>query len=75
MGESTQGVFCDPLSRRLPNGWSFALPNAAHRDAVDRAYDVTGVPPDVPVRVFAKEDLRNGRDPGMAEALRILAIH
>ena len=31
IGENTQGVFCDSLERHLPNGWSFALPNAVYR--------------------------------------------
>lgn len=72
VGESTQGVFCDPLSRHLPNGWDFGLPNAVYRDAEGRAFDVKGLPPDVPVVGFAPEDLRNGRDPGLEAALRVI---
>lgn len=72
VGESTQGVFCDPLSRRLPNGWSFGFPNAVYRDAEGRTYDVRGLPPDVQVVGFAAEDLRNGRDPGLEAALRVI---
>ncbi|QOY89403.1 S41 family peptidase [Paludibaculum fermentans] len=74
VGESTQGVFCDSLPRRLPNGWSFALPNAVYRDAEGRAFDVAGLPPDVPVVGFAEEDLRDGRDPGIAAALRVMGV-
>lgn len=33
IGEPTQGVFCDVLGRRLPNGWNFGLPNALYRTA------------------------------------------
>ncbi len=72
IGERTQGVFCDSLPRHLPNGWSFALPNAVYRNAEGRAFDVTGLPPDVPVVGFAEEDLRSGRDQGLVEALRVL---
>ncbi|MBN9660113.1 MAG: S41 family peptidase [Acidobacteria bacterium] len=72
VGESTQGVFCDPLARHLPNGWDVELPNAVYRDAEGWAYDVRGLPPDVPVIGFAQEDLRNGRDPGLEAALRVL---
>ena len=72
IGENTQGLFCDPLDRRLPNGWSFSLPNAVYRTADGRAFDVHGIPPDIPAPVFADEDIAAGKDPAMAIALRIL---
>jgi hypothetical protein len=57
IGENTQGVFCDVLSRRLPNGWSFGLPNAVYATADGRTFDVTGIPPDIPVSVFGYADM------------------
>ena len=72
IGEPTQGVFCDILERRLPNGWKFALPNAVYLTADGRAFDVIGVPPDLPVPVFDLADTAAGRDPAMAEAVRLL---
>ncbi len=72
IGENTQGVFCDSLDRHLPNGWTFALPNAVYRGSDGRAFDVSGIPPDVSVPVFADEDVAAGRDPAMAMALRLL---
>jgi hypothetical protein len=72
IGENTQGVFCDSLERHLPNGWSFELPNAIYRTSDNKAFDVSGIPPDVAVPVFADEDLANGRDPAMAAAMRLL---
>ena len=72
IGENTQGVFCDPLERHLPNGWTFALPNAVYRTADGRAFDVSGIPPDLPVPVFADEDISAGRDPAMATAMQLL---
>lgn len=72
IGENTQGVFCDSLDRHLPNGWTFALPNAVYRTSDGRAFDVLGVPPDLRVPVFADIDLTAGRDPAMAMALRLL---
>ncbi|WP_321471588.1 S41 family peptidase [uncultured Paludibaculum sp.] len=72
IGESTQGVFCDPLFRHLPNGWTFALPNAVYRGPDGQAFDVRGIPPDLVVPVFADEDVAAGRDPGMEAALRAL---
>ena len=39
IGENTQGVFSDVLGRRLPNGWSFALPNEVYRTPEGTAFD------------------------------------
>jgi hypothetical protein len=72
IGENTQGVFCDPLGRHLPNGWTFGLPNAVYRSSDGNAFDVTGLSPDIPVPVFADEDVAAGRDPGMAAAMQAL---
>lgn len=72
IGENTQGVFCDVLDRRLPNGWSFALPNAVYRTEKGTAFDVYGIPPGIAAPVFADDDVASGKDPGMANALQIL---
>jgi Peptidase family S41 len=72
VGENTQGLFCDPLDRRLPNGWSFFLPNAVYRTADGRSFDVQGIPPDVPAPVYADDDVAAHKDPAMTIALRII---
>jgi C-terminal processing protease CtpA/Prc len=72
IGESTQGVFSDVLARHLPNGWRFGLPNEVYRTPEGTAFDGSGIPPDIPVPVFADEDVAAGRDPGMARALQVL---
>ncbi len=72
IGENTQGVFCDSLERHLPNGWTFELPNAVYRTSDNEAFDVSGIPPDVAVPVFADDDLAAARDPAMAAAMRLL---
>lgn len=72
IGENTQGVFCDVLDRHLPNGWVFGLPNAVYRTSDGRAFDVSGIPPDLVVPVFADDDVTAGRDPAMAAALHLL---
>ncbi len=69
IGENTQGVFSDVLGRRLPNGWSFGLPNEVFRTADGKTFDGPGIPPDVQVPVFADQDLKAGRDPGLARAV------
>jgi C-terminal processing protease CtpA/Prc len=72
VGENTQGLFCDPLARRLPNGWLFSLPNAVYRTD-GKTFDVAGIPPDVRVPVFADEDVAAGRDPVMTMAVGLLS--
>ena len=71
IGENTQGVFSDVLSRRLPNGWTFGLPN--ERFVTDgNAYDGSGIAPDVPVPVFPRTDLEAGRDGALERALELI---
>jgi C-terminal processing protease CtpA/Prc len=72
IGESTQGVFCDVLDRHLPNGWTFGLPNAVYRTQEGRAFDVTGIPPDVEVPVFVDIDVVARKDPSIETAKRLL---
>ena len=72
IGENTQGVFSDVLSRRLPNGWRFGLPNEIYRTADGKIFDLMGIPPDIEVPVFADADVAAGKDPGMAKALEVL---
>ncbi len=49
VGDNTQGVFSDVLIRKLPNGWTFGLPNEEYLDRDGRSYDVYGIPPDIRV--------------------------
>jgi C-terminal processing protease CtpA/Prc len=73
IGLNTQGVFSDILSRSLPNGWYFHLPNEVYLTADGRAFDATGVPPDVRVPFFIGADLQNGHDLALEEAIQQLA--
>jgi hypothetical protein len=71
VGENTQGVFSDVLGRRLPNGWTFGLPN--ERFVTDgKSYDGSGITPDVLVPVFPRADLEAGRDGALEKALELL---
>jgi len=72
IGENTQGVFSDVLSRRLPNGWAFGLPNEIFLSPEGVAFDGPGIPPEIRVAVFDPADLSAGRDPAMAKALEVL---
>jgi C-terminal processing protease CtpA/Prc len=73
IGENTQSVFSDVLGRRLPNGWRFALPNEVYLTPEDKAFDGTGIPPDIEIPVFTAADVAAGRDPALATTLQFLA--
>ncbi len=62
IGESTQGVYSDVLTRQLPNGWSFGLPNEIFFTEAGEHFEARGVPPDHDVPVFAPDDVAVGRD-------------
>jgi len=72
IGLNTQGVFSDVLSRRLPNGWRFHLPNEIYLTAEQKTFDATGVPPDVRVPFYSAMDLTDGRDAAIEEGQKIL---
>lgn len=73
VGANTQGVFSDVLGRKLPNGWTFGLPNEIYLTKDGKAFDGTGVPPDIEVPIFPAEDLAKGRDSALDKALELLA--
>ena|SRR5579859_422443 len=72
IGLSTQGVFSDTLNRHLPNGWRFRLPNEIYLTNSGRAFDGSGIPPDVRIPFFTHEDLMNGRDAVLEKAIELL---
>ncbi|MBZ4323511.1 S41 family peptidase [Streptomyces huiliensis] len=73
IGENTQGCFSDVLERRLPNGWTFGLPNEEFMRPSDRrTYDVTGVPPHIRTPVFTEEEFTAHRDSALTRARRLL---
>jgi hypothetical protein len=73
IGENTQGVFSDVLTRTLPNGWTFGLGNELYFDEEGKSFEETkGIAPDVEVPVFTDEDLANGRDSAIEKAEELL---
>ncbi len=73
IGENTQGVFSDILDRRLPNGWTFGLPNEEFLTADGRTFDGPGIPPALPTPVFTDEELSARRDSALTRARELLA--
>lgn len=43
IGEPTQGVLSDALTRRLPNGWEVLVPDGEFLTRDGRAFDGTGI--------------------------------
>jgi hypothetical protein len=72
IGENTQGVFSDVLARKLPNGWTFGLPNEIYLTEDGKSFDGAGVPPDISMPIFSREELQNGRDSALEKALKVL---
>jgi hypothetical protein len=72
IGLNSQGVFSDILNRSLPNGWRFHLPNEVYLTSKGKAFDGTGVPPEIRVSFFSEADLQNGRDAALEEAIKQL---
>jgi C-terminal processing protease CtpA/Prc len=62
IGLNTQGVFSDVLGRKLPNGWSFGLPNEVYPTKDGKAFDGAGIPPDLAGAVLLAR--RSGDRPG-----------
>jgi hypothetical protein len=73
IGRDTQGVFSDVLQRTLPNSWRFGLPNEVYYTQDGKAFDATGVPPDIRVPFFTPTDLLRSRDAALEEAIRELS--
>lgn len=60
------------LSRTLPNGWSFGLPNERFLTEDGLSFDGIGVPADIEVPVFTLEDRTAGKDAALEKALQVL---
>jgi prepilin-type processing-associated H-X9-DG protein len=73
VGENTQGVFSAIRPRTLPNGWRFGLPNEILLTKDRVAFDGPGIPPDICVPVFPREDLDKGRDGALEKGLEVIS--
>ncbi|WP_262064003.1 S41 family peptidase [Streptomyces sp. STR69] len=72
IGQPTQGVFSDVMERELPNGMTAWLPNEEYLTDSGRTFDGTGIPPQVTVPVFTKEEFAAERDSGFDRAVDAL---
>jgi S-formylglutathione hydrolase FrmB len=72
VGENTQGVFSDVWGRRLPNGWTFAVPTELYLTKDGKSFDATGVPPHIRAPALTPRDVERGRDPALEAAVKAL---
>jgi len=75
IGENTQGVFSDVFGHRLPNGWTFGLPNELYLSKSGKSFDGRGVPPNIRIPVYPKVDLESSHDSALERALEVLGRH
>ncbi|MSR47412.1 MAG: hypothetical protein EXS13_10170 [Planctomycetes bacterium] len=59
-------------SRRLPNGWTFGLPNEVFLTEAGLHFEARGVPPDRPAPVFAPADVAAGKDACLDRVFELL---
>ncbi|MEM6334968.1 MAG: S41 family peptidase [Bacteroidota bacterium] len=54
-GSTTRGALSDILFRPLPNEWLLELSNEVYLDAEDELWEARGIPPELPLTVFAEK--------------------
>lgn len=72
IGQPTQGVFSDTMTRRLPDGMRFTLPNEEYLTRTGRTFDGTGIPPHLTEPVFTEEEFAKNRDSAFDRAVTFL---
>ncbi len=73
IGENTQGVFSDVMTRTLPNGWAVILPNEQFLTRSGETFDGPGIPPQLREPVFTDEEFEQGRDSAFDRAVAVLS--
>jgi len=71
IGDTTAGGFTDLISRELPNGWLYFTGVGDYRNAEGKSEEGIGVAP-VKRIVNTEEDIQNGKDEVLEEAMRML---
>ena len=71
IGDHTNGIFSYQLEKKLPNGWEYCLSYQVYFSADMVCYEGKGVPVDI--KLFNKKtDIKNGSDPLITRALKVL---
>jgi len=74
VGENSNGVLSDVLSKTLPNGWEIGLSNEVYTDFQGINYEVTGVEPDVFAEPFSLVAIEQNTDLAIDAALEALGF-
>ena len=75
VGENTEGIFSNILSKFLPDGFEVGLSNEVYTDFQGMNYEVTGIPPDVEANTFSVEAIQEqNTDPAIDAALIALGF-
>ncbi len=75
IGEATQGALSDVLERSLPNGFEFTLSNEFYYSSEGDWFEHTGIPVDIEVPYFTRQQRLDGNDPGIETAFNWLSTH
>jgi carboxyl-terminal processing protease len=72
-GQSTQGALSDILERPLGGGFSVTFSNEIVLDAAGASWEVRGITPTLPVRLFgpAQDTLLSGHDAAISTLLKV----
>ena len=74
VGENSNGIFSDILTKALPNGWEIGLSNEVYTDFQGINYEVTGVEPDVFAEPFSLDAIEQNTDLAIDTALEFLGF-
>jgi C-terminal processing protease CtpA/Prc len=72
VGDTTAGVYSDPLQKRLPNGWRIGISNERYVAPDGRIYEARGIAPDVRIGFNPEMMSSDGNDPGIRKAIDII---
>jgi carboxyl-terminal processing protease len=71
VGDTTSGAFSNQINRELPNGWGYSISIGQWLDAAGTSHEGVGLAPDVVIQ-NKKQDVLNGKDEALEEAMSIL---
>jgi hypothetical protein len=71
IGDTSGGGSGNPLINQLPNGWTYWVPHWIEYTADKKAYEGTGLPPDIPIWI-SRADSIAGRDAILERAIQYL---
>ena len=71
IGDNTKGIFSDINELKLPNGWSYTFSSQKYLSADMKNFEGVGISPDIKI-LNTMKDVKNGIDPVLLEALKVL---